>query len=228
MSKARSTPTVTCPSCGAENLISTAFCKECSGRIYKDGFASTSQTKTKRRTIRSFFNALIFLALAAGIGLALWSHPASDIPDAFGSGQGVERILEAVKSNLDGAQALPEITFSQQNLNAFLGQNANSGERKVLGAQLVDNRILVMANEPLGPLNLSSRLELLPQGGSGSPLRPTKLYIGRLPLPLVLVPFWSERVSAVFGLPWDQELYDTLEIKRAYFGGMVIGLRSEQ
>jgi hypothetical protein len=161
--------------------------------------------------------------LATALGLALWPLSTADIPVNSSGSLQVETYLDQVERLKASGRELPELHLSQMHLNAFLGQNADVDQLKLLGAVVTQDQILVMANEPLGPLKLSSRLILKPADGSNQEMVPSQLFVGQLPLPLALVRPWTERIISVFGLGVDPVLLDDLRIRSAHPGKLTVG-----
>lgn len=226
MSKKYQEPTIACPSCGVANRISSPFCKECGDRIYKDGAApivpENPRRVAKRHAFRSFVNSVIFLALVAVLGLVFWPYSAMDVPRASDSTQQVARYLEEVDRRRDAGLPVPRALISQRNLNAFLGQNSDPDAHKLLGVLLSEDRILLVANEPVGPFHLSTRLVLRPAEGTGGPFLPADLWVGHLPLPTSLVTPWTQQLADRFGLELDPELWEMFRISGVGRNGVVV------
>jgi hypothetical protein len=228
MSKRKEEPTVSCPSCGEENKIFVAFCKQCGARLYKDGagpnVAENEAHAARRKAVRSFISTVEFLVLAGLCVLIFWPLPSEDIPVTGIHSTQVEQYLSQIRSLRGTGQEIPEISLPQRYLNAFLGQNAEPDQGKLLGAELSEDRILVMSREPLlGPLSLSSRLELSSGGDASSPVMPVNFYVGQLPLPLALVPLWTQRISGAFDLQVEPELLEELRIRSVSDSRLVVG-----
>lgn len=226
MSKSKNQLNIACPSCGVENSIASPFCKECGDRMYKEG-ASPGQLENprkvaKRHAFRSFVNAIVFLTLVAVIGLALWPYPAVDVPVANDRSRQVERFLEEVRKRRASGTEVPTAVISQRNLNAFLGQNSDSDARKLLGTLLSESRILLIANEPVGPFNISTRLVLAPVEEEQGPFVPENFLVGHLPLPVAVVPEWTKQLADRFDLNLDPEVWEEMRIEQVTQNGVVL------
>lgn len=208
---------VTCPSCGAENRIASAFCKACGGRIYQGGAVPPPATSRKKSgaglAIRNAFKSLLFICIVAVIGLAFWPYSALSVPQGTDDSKQMERYLAIAEKALDDGTPIQEARFTERNLNAYLGQNSDPDASLLLGAILNSPRLLVIANEPLGPFHLSTRVVLDPvEGGSGYEV--TDLWVGHLPLPTIWAKPWTISLAKRFELKADQRLWDHLRIQR--------------
>lgn len=231
MSKKNKKPSVTCPTCGIENPIHSAFCKGCSGRLYKDGAGPDSAEdhgKVSRiRAVRNFVSSIILLVLVAGGGLALWPIPPTDIPTTTSRSSVVNAYLDRVEAVRRTGRGLADIKLSQASVNAFLGRHAEPDQRKLFGATLSDDRILMQASEPIGPLTVSSRLELQAEEGTSTYV-PVALTVGQLPLPPALTPYWVERMIGVFELDVKLETLKALQVRHVFKNGLVVGTDSSR
>lgn len=209
---------VTCPKCGAENRIASAFCKACGGRLYEGGMAPPPASARKNTgaggALRNAFKSLLFICIVAAVGLAFWPYSALTVPVATDDSNQVERYLAIAEEALDKETAISEARISERNLNAYLGQNADPDSNRLLGAVINAPRIIVIANEPLGPFNLSTRVMLEPAGeGAGYEVR--DLWVGHLPLPTWWAKPWTISLAKRFELEADKRLWDHLRVRRA-------------
>lgn len=208
---------ITCPNCGAENRIASPFCKTCGGRIYKDGAVPPPATSKKNTgaglAIRNAFKSLLFICIVAVFGLAFWPYSALSVPQGSDESKQVERYLEIAEKALDDGTPIQEARISERNLNAYLGQNSDPDSSLLLGGILNSPRVLVIANEPVGPFHLSTRVVLDPaEDGSGYDV--TDLWVGHLPLPALWAKPWTISLAKRFGLGADKRLWDHLRIRR--------------
>lgn len=218
MSKKKYTePMIACPSCGVDNRISSPFCKHCGSRIYVDGKApnakttSTQERSSASRALRSSVNALLFIVLVAIFGLALWPYSSLRVPLASDPGNMVERYLMAAENALENENPLPLARFPESNINAYLGKNNLPDENKLLGTLFSGRELDLIANEPLGPFNVSTRIVLSPSEKTNQ-LEVSDFWIGHLPLPAFWAKPWSQSVSRRFKLNTDYELWDHLDV----------------
>lgn len=209
---------IACPSCGTPNRIASPFCQSCGDRIYKNG-ASPSPENTKQepssgsRAFRSALNSLLFVAVVAVVGLAFWPYAAVKVPVSSDPGNQVEKYLVVVTDALDTQKTLPQARISERNLNAYLGMNNSPEERKLLGVVLSSSTLQLLANEPLGPFNVSTRLVMKPQEGHNQPVV-TDFWVGHLPLPAFWAKPWTRSLSNRFDLDVEPELWDHIEIDK--------------
>ncbi|MEX2608146.1 MAG: zinc ribbon domain-containing protein [Kiritimatiellia bacterium] len=208
---------VSCPGCGAENRIASAFCKACGGRIYKDGAVPPPATSKKNTgaglAIRNAFKSLLFICIVAAVGLAFWPYSALSVPQGTDDSKQVERYLAIAEDALDKETPIAEARFSERNLNAYLGRNSDPDASLLLGAILNSPRVLVIANEPVGPFHLSTRVVLDPaEDGAGYEV--TDLWVGHLPLPTLWAKPWTISLAKRFELKVDPRMWDHLRILR--------------
>jgi hypothetical protein len=196
--------------------------------MYKDGAAPVQienpRKVAKRHAFRSFLSSLVFLALVAVIGLSLWPYSTVDIPGGEDPSRQVERYLEEVRRRMEAGADVPTALISQRNLNAFLGQNADPENSKLIGALLSESRILFLANEPLGPFQLSTRLVLKPVEGTTTPFVPENLWVGHLPLPTAWATPWTQQLADRFDLDLENALWDRLRIDGVQRNGVVVNV----
>lgn len=208
---------ISCPSCGAENRIASAFCKTCGGRIYIDGAVPPPATSRKKSgaglAIRNAFKSLIFICIVAAVGLAFWPYSALSVPQGTDDSKQMERYLEIAEKALDDGTPIQEARFTERNLNAYLGQNSDPDSSRLLGAILNSPRVLVVANEPVGPFHLSTRVVLDP-AADGSGYEVTDLWVGHLPLPTFWAKPWTISLAKRFDLEVDRRMWDHLRIRR--------------
>jgi len=226
MKKGTNLPNISCANCGAVNPISTPFCKECGDRLFKDGAAPTAQEHpkkvAKRHAFRSFLSSLLFLILVSIFGLVLWPYAAVDVPVSSDQSRLVQRYVDEVERQRDSGGRMASILIPQRSLNAFLGQHGDSEAGKLLGTLVSESRILLIANEPLGPFNLSTRLVLKPEEGTTTPFVPTKFWVGHLPLPTAISKPWTQQLADRFELELDSELWDEVKVKTVSRDGIVV------
>lgn len=223
--KAPKEPMIACPSCGVLNRIASPFCKDCGDRIYKGGAAPTPENTGRelspaKRAFRSALNSLLFVLVVAAFGLAFWPYAAVKVPTGRDPGQQVARYVEGVNRALENHQEnLPPARFSQNNTNAFIGRNNRPDDRLLAGVIFSGSDLELIVNEPLGPLNLSTRLLMKPAAGGGAPVV-TDFWIGHLPLPAFWAKPWTRSLARRLDLGLDPVLWDHLQIQRVA-GNMV-------
>ena len=186
--------------------------------MYMNGAAPTPESRGKEpgkgaKAFRNALNSLIFLAIVAVIGLAFWPYASLSVPVAKDPGQQVKRYLKIVEETIGTDTQLPIYKISQANLNAFLGQNNQEDINKLLGAVVSAPEIELIANEPLGPFNLSTRVVLAPQSGNAENIVST-FWVGHLPLPGFWAAPWTRSMSNRFDLDLKPEFWDHLKISR--------------
>ncbi|MDF3130351.1 hypothetical protein P0Y35_14180 [Kiritimatiellaeota bacterium B1221] len=223
MSRKKNTePMIPCPSCGVLNRIASPFCKDCGDRIYKNGAAPTPEYSADEpakgaKAFRNAINSLLFLAIVSVIGLAFWPYASLTVPVASDPGRQVERYLKIVENTLGSETELPVSKISQRNLNAFLGQNNDPDTHKLLGAVVSGSEIELIANEPMGPFNLSTRVVIDPQPAEGA--NPVSIFwIGHLPLPGFWAVPWTRSMADRFDLDLEPEFWNHLEITEVNSG----------
>ncbi|MGA0333491.1 MAG: hypothetical protein ACO3N7_08000 [Kiritimatiellia bacterium] len=219
-------PMIACPSCGAQNRIASPFCKDCGDRIYKHGAYPTLDNTSKEpssaaKAFRSAVNSLLFLALVAVLALAFWPYAATTIPAGQDPNKQVERYLAVVEEAIDQGKELPVTRISEPNVNAFVGQNNEEQKRKLLGIRLNTPRLELIANEPLGPFNLSTRLLMEPPEGGGAPV-PVNFWVGHLPLPPFWAKPWTRSLAARFDLELAPELWEHLRIEKVDYDSVFL------
>lgn len=212
--KKQKEPMIPCPSCGVLNRIASPFCKDCGDRIYKNGAAPTPEITGReispgKKAIRSAINSLLFVVIVAAFGLAFWPYARLSVPSARDPGQQVERYLALLTEAVGNDQKLPVARFSQNNLNAFLGKNNRPDDSKLLGVVLSSPQLELIANEPLGPFNLSTRLVLKP-GSRPERMVVSDLWVGHLPLPGFWAKPWTRSLAKRFDLGVDASVWDAL------------------
>jgi hypothetical protein len=210
-------PMIACPSCGLQNRIASPFCKECGGRIYQGGAAPSPETTTSKKknsvggAFKSGINALLFLAVVSVFGLALWPYASLSVPVSEDSSKSFERYLGLVEDAIENEQSLAVARIPQRNLNAYLGMNNQQDENKILGVVYGSTDLELIANEPLGPFNLSTRMVLKPSDDA-SFLRVSDFWVGHLPLPAFWVKPWSQSLADRFDLELRKTLWDHLTL----------------
>lgn len=210
-------PMIACPSCGEQNRIASPFCKSCGDRIYKHGASPTPESTHKepssaKKALRSAVNSLLFVACMAVIGLAFWPYNSQRVPTGVDPVQQVKRYLAEVDSALEKGSMLPVASISERNLNAFLGQKNVESESKLLGVILSAPGLELIANEPVGPFHLSTRIVMKPREGSRKPVV-TDFWVGHLPLPAFWAKPWTRSMSDRLKLGLDAALWDHLSIE---------------
>ncbi|WFB37115.1 hypothetical protein P3T73_04995 [Kiritimatiellota bacterium B12222] len=219
MSKKKPTePMIACPSCGVPNRIALPFCKECGSRIYQGGKSPNQENTGKEvtpggRAFRSAINSLLFVVVIAAVALAFWPYAKKSVPVGRDPGRQMEQYLLLADKAFSDGTTLPEARFSERNINAYIGQNNDENAGKLMGVILSAPNAQFIANEPVGPFNLSTRVMLKPKGEEGS-LEVTDFWIGHLPLPTMLVKAWTYSLSERFDLNLDQELWNQLTLEQ--------------
>jgi hypothetical protein len=208
---------VTCPSCGADNRIASAFCKACGGRIYQDGRvpppASSKKNTGAGLAIRNALKSLVFICIVAVVGLAFWPYSAQNIPAVTDNSNQVERYLAIAVDALEKGTSIQVARISQRNLNAFLGRNGDPENNKLLRAIINTPRILVIANEPVGPIHLSTRI-VLDEVEDGTGYEVADLWVGHMPMPSFWAKPWTISLARRFELDLDNRLWDHLRVSR--------------
>lgn len=216
--KKNTEPMIACPSCGVLNRIASPFCKDCGDRIYKGGAAPSPENTGReispgKKAFRSAVNSLLFVVIVAAVGLAFWPYASVSVPVARDPGKQVTHYLALVNQAVENKQELPVGRFSQNNLNAFIGQNNRPDDSFLLGVVLSSPNLELIANEPIGPFNLSTRLAMKP-GESAGHLEVSDFWLGHLPLPGFWAKPWTRSLSKRFELELDPALWDHLEIQK--------------
>ncbi len=225
MSRKKNTePMIPCPSCGVLNRIASPFCKDCGDRIYKNGASPTPENSAKEpakgaKAFRNSINSLLFLAIVSVVGLAFWPYASLTVPIASDPGKQVERYLQIVENTIGSETELPVSKISQRNLNAFIGQNNEPDNNKLLGVVISGSEMELIANEPIGPFNLSTRVVVDPQAGDAENMV-SIFWVGHLPLPGFWATPWTRSLADRFDLDLEPELWNHLKIS-GVSGGIV-------
>jgi len=210
-------PMIACPSCGVANRIASPFCKDCGERIYRGGAAPTPETTSSKRqsrmvgALKSCVNALLFLSVVAILGLAFWPYASLSVPMSEDTSNMFGRYLGFVEAAIESEETLPLARIPQRNLNAYLGKNNQPSRNRLLGAVYSSTNLELIANEPTGPFNLSTRIVMKPSGVD-SELLVSDFRVGHLPLPAFWARPWSQSLARRFDLDVSERLWDHLTL----------------
>lgn len=212
-------PMIACPSCGVANRIASPFCKDCGTRIYQGGAAPTPETTSSKRqnsaggAFKSGVNALLFLAIVAIFGLAFWPYATLSVPVSEDTSNMFGRYLGLVEAAIESEESLPLARIPRRNLNAYLGKNNQPDQNKLVGAVYSSPDLELIANEPMGPFNLSTRIVMKPSE-EASELIVSDFWLGHLPLPAFWAKPWSQSLAGRFDLDVNERVWDHLTLMK--------------
>jgi hypothetical protein len=182
----------------------------------------------RRRALRSFFITLILLIVGVPIGLICWPHAAIDVPIQTDPSAQVERFLEEVARRRGTGVPVPRTVFSQRNLNAFLGEHSDPGSMVYSGILVSETSILLVINEPFGPIELSTRLILEPPEEETGPFTATNLWIGHFPVSPRLAKAWTQAMAERLELGLHRDLWNEITLAGVgRSGGVVVDVNWE-
>ncbi len=213
-----------CPSCGSPNRLGAVFCGKCGARLL---LGSTLPPKVPlhvsggpRAAFRSFLLSTLAVLLVLSLLLLFWPFfPVGSTGASARVGEPRAALENWDRERLAG-HPLSQQVLHEAPLNTYLDSLVPAG--RDLRVDIERDRLVLISNEPIGPLTLSTRIVLSSPTPSDPP-QVQSLWLGHLPLPPSRAPQLLRGLSRRLALPIDPSLFQLLRVLRLNSSAITLG-----
>lgn len=220
-----SSPTISCPTCGADNRLGVPFCTVCGNRIYQGSEAPPKvKRKTRgglRRAVRNGAIALLILWILGSISLLFWPFPPLTRARVDQTASTARQLVDQSHRALETGEPVPSTKLREGQWNAYI-REAYPGDDRQLSVYMTRGKLVMVADEKTGPFQIGTRL-VLTENEDEDGVRVESLWIGHLPLPRFLAAPWTRALSRRFDLGLDNRLWGKMAIHRIETNAVILG-----
>jgi hypothetical protein len=204
-----------CPACGADNRLGAVICGQCGRRILL-GVTEPPRILVRaiggpRAAIRNLLISMLVVGVVCSLLLIFW--PCAPVGSDGLKGRDAELVtlLEHYQREIDANAPLTPIIVNERVFNRYVGERLDPNRR--LSVDIDAGRMVMIANEPIGPLTLSTRV-VLGWDEKTREVAVTGAWIGHFPVPPSRGPGMIRRLSRRFGLDFPESLWDQMRVRR--------------
>lgn len=228
MAHSREEVRVKCPACGRANMPGVPFCAGCGASMFT-GQTEPPQVIVRKKggpkkALRNAGLATALILIVSSVSLVFWPFPHVRTPRISSTSESVKIIFTSMNRALDQGLPINQASIREADWNRYV-QESHPEESRRLSVFMMDDKMVMVADEEVGPLRIGTRLVMeKPEEADG--LKVKQLWVGHLPLPRFMASGWARSLANRFQLNLHPGVWDAVSFQKVENGKVLIGPRA--